>query len=320
MAGELSSPRVLVLTAPVDPTTDLVLAHLHAEGIPFLRVDTARFPTELVFGAQISTGRQWRGRLDGINLDELVTVYYRRPGRFVFDTAIPPEMISWCDGQARYGLWGVLESLPVAWVNSPARVSQAEYKPRQLAHACAVGLPIPPTLITNDPQRVACFAAEQRHGIITKALYARTPRTADGDPSGVLYTTPVPPERLCDPGIASTAHLFQAALPKAHDVRLTVVDGALFAAEIHNPGELDWRRDHQHLTYRACAVPDEIATAVQALMDRLGLLFGALDFVVTPEGEWVFIEINANGQWAFIEHATGQPISQALAHTLKGPR
>lgn len=316
----LPNPRVLVLTAPVDPTTDLVLGHLHAQGVPLLRVDTARFPTEMVFSAQISTGRGWRTRLGGVDLDELTIVYYRRPGRFVFDTAIPPEMISWCDGQARYGLWGVLESLPVAWVNAPAQVSQAEYKPRQLAHATAAGLPVPPTLITNDPQRVACFAARQRHGIITKALYARTPRTADGDPSGVLYTTTVPPARRCDPAISSTAHLFQAALSKAHDVRLTVVDGAQFATEIHNPGELDWRRTHQHLTYRACEVPDQIAIGVRALMDRLGLTFGALDFVVTPDGEWIFIEINPNGQWAFIEHATGQPISRALATTLTESR
>lgn len=292
---ESSSPRVLVLTASVDPTTDLVLRHLHAEGVPFLRVDTAQFPTEMVFCAEISTGQGRRSRIGGIDLGSLITVYYRRHGRFVFDTAIPSEMIPWCDGQARYGLWGVLESLPVAWVNSPARVSQTEYKPRQLADADAVGLPIPPTLITNDPEQVACFAVRQRDGIVTKALYARTPRTGDGDPSGVLYTTSVPSGRQTDPGIASTAHLFQATLPKAHDVRLTAVDGALFAAEIYNPGELDWRRDHQHLTYQACEVPDGIAIGVRALMGRLGLVFGALDFVVTPDGEWIFIEINANG-------------------------
>ncbi len=106
-----SGPRVLVLTAPVDPTTDLVLRHLHADGVPFLRLDTAQFPTDLVFSGEISAGQGWRGRIDGVELDNLAMVYYRRPARFVFDTAIPYEMVPWCDGQARYGLWGVLESL-----------------------------------------------------------------------------------------------------------------------------------------------------------------------------------------------------------------
>ena len=103
-------------------------------------------------------------------------------------------------------------------------------------------------------------------------------------------------------------------------MRLTVVDGALFAAEIRNPGELDWRRDHRRLSYRTCEVPDEIALGVRELMHHLGLVFGALDFVVTVDGEWVFIEINPNGQLAWIERTTGLPISRALAETLIGPR
>ncbi len=167
---------------------------------------------------------------------------------------------------------------------------------------------------------MAAFAACQHQGIVTKALYARTARTEEGDPTGVLYTTPVARARQSDPGIATTAHLFQATIPKAFDVRLTVIDGALFAAEIHSPGQLDWRRDHRCLTYRACEVPDQVAVRVRALMDRLGLVFGALDFVVTPDNEWVFLEINPNGQWAWIERSTGQPISRALAETLRGPQ
>lgn len=184
-------------------------------------------------------------------------------------------MISWCEGQARYGFWGVLE------------------------------------------------AAEQPDGIVTKALYARTPRTprtAGGAPSGVLHTTVVPAERWCDPSISATAHLVQATQPKIVDVRVTVVGRTLFAAEIHSGGALDWRRDHRRLSYRRCEVPDEIAEGVLALMGRLGLVFAALDFVVNRDGSWVFLEINPNGQWAWIERQTGQPISRALASILKGAR
>jgi len=55
-------------------------------------------------------------------------------------------------------------------------------------------------------------------------------------------------------------------------------------------------------------------------MDSLGLVFGALDFVVTPDGQWIFLEINPNGQWFWIERQTGMPISTALAELLRGPR
>ncbi len=54
-------------------------------------------------------------------------------------------------------------------------------------------------------------------------------------------------------------------------------------------------------------------------MNRLGLRFGALDFLVTPDGEWYFLEINPNGQWAWIEQETGLPISDAIADALLTP-
>ncbi len=310
-------PRVLVLTAPVDPTADLVLTHLHRDGVPFLRLDAAQFPTEVTLTGEIGQGPRWRVALDGVPLDEVQAVYYRRPGRFEFDTAIPLDMIGWCEGQARFGFWGALESLPTTWINAPSSVHRAEYKPRQLAHAAAAGLTVPPTLVTNDPQAVAEFAERQPDGIVTKALYARMPRNDDGRLSGVLYTTEVPADRHRDPSVAATAHLFQAKLMKKTDVRVIVVGDDVFATEIKNSGELDWRRSHATLTYRPCELPEALLAAVHRLMHSLGLVFGALDFVLTEQG-YQFIEINPNGQWGWIENRTGQPISRALATALQG--
>ena len=53
-------------------------------------------------------------------------------------------------------------------------------------------------------------------------------------------------------------------------------------------------------------------------MDGFGLTFGALDFVITPSGGWVFLEINPTGQYGFIEHATGAPLTAQLADLLAG--
>lgn len=310
-------PRVLVLTAPVDPTSDMVLTHLLADGVAFLRLDAAQFPTEVTLTGEIGQRPQWRAALNGVLLDDVETVYYRRPGRFEFDPSIPLDVIGWCEGQARFGFWGVLESLPATSINAPSSVHQAEYKPRQLAHATAAGLTVPPTLITNDPQAVADFAERQPRGIVTKSLYARMPRTDDGRLSGVVYTSDVPPGRYRDPSIAATAHLFQAKLVKTADLRVTVVGDDVFATEIRNPDELDWRRSHDSITYRSCELPDTVVAGVHRLMRSLNLFFGALDFVLTDQGHQ-FIEINPNGQWGWIEHQTGQPISRALAVALKG--
>ena len=60
----------------------------------------------------------------------------------------------------------------------------------------------------------------------------------------------------------------------------------------------------------------EATSKLTALMERLGLVYGAIDLRLTPEGRYVFLEINPVGQFLYIEQATGQPIAAALAQTL----
>jgi glutathione synthase/RimK-type ligase-like ATP-grasp enzyme len=49
---------------------------------------------------------------------------------------------------------------------------------------------------------------------------------------------------------------------------------------------------------------------------RLGLCYGAIDMVLTPDGRYVFLEINPNGQYLWIENLTGLHISDAICALL----
>ena len=51
-------------------------------------------------------------------------------------------------------------------------------------------------------------------------------------------------------------------------------------------------------------------------MRGLSLTYGALDFIVTPDGEHVFLEINPSGQWGWIEEATGLAITNTIVDLL----
>jgi D-alanine-D-alanine ligase-like ATP-grasp enzyme len=71
------------------------------------------------------------------------------------------------------------------------------------------------------------------------------------------------------------------------------------------------------LAYTSISTPDHVRIAVVKLTSVLGLRFGALDFIVTPAGEWVFLEINPNGQWVWIDDVTPM-IANAIADALEG--
>jgi glutathione synthase/RimK-type ligase-like ATP-grasp enzyme len=206
----------------------------------------------------------------------------------------------------------------VTWLNNPGRMADARVKPYQLAIAAQVGLSTPKTLVTNRPHDVVAFG--RRVGrIVTKSLSTILYESA-AEGTGVLYTSEVPESDWGHPGIAATAHLFQEVVKRDYEVRLTYVDGQCFAAAIvpDDPaGAVDIRAHRRAVTYRETSVPSEVRTAIGEMMDTLGLLFGAFDFIVTPDGRWMFIEVNPNGQWAWIEQETGMPISAALADVLE---
>ncbi|MFI2431322.1 ATP-grasp ribosomal peptide maturase [Streptomyces sp. NPDC018693] len=317
-------PTVLVIAARDDWPTDRVVKALTDGGAEVFRMDTAEFPQELTFAGRIDARQGWFGGLAtahrAVNLADVSAVYYRTPNAFNLPAAMSGPERRFAAAQARSGLGGIISALDCRWVSHPAAMSRAEYKPLQLATARACGLTIPPTLITNRPDAVRAFIGDMRGAVICKPV--ASPVLIEDDQLKTVYTRRLTENDLEDlSGIDTTAHLFQAWIDKAHEVRLTVVGRRLLAAEVHagsNAAHTDWRSDYASLTYRATEVPDGIAAGVRRYMERLTLSFAALDFIVGPDGAWTFLEANPCGQWDWIEHATGLPISQAIADELQG--
>jgi ATP-grasp ribosomal peptide maturase len=315
--------RILVLTHDDDPTADVVLHQLNARGTPFVRCDPGNFPADLCLTARLDPGgTAWDGQLSGtpreIDLQSLRAVYYRRPSEFRILSGGSSSEEAFARSQARHGFSGVLSGHPEAiWLNSPSAMADARVKPHQLAVAARCGLQVPATLITNEPEMVSDFARSVGGRIVTKSL-ATMVTVDDVRGSGVLYTAEVAEDLWGDPGIAATAHLFQELIPGV-DIRLTVVAGGFFAAEIHpadTAGPVDIRAHHENVSYRVVEVPDGVRRAVLDLLRELRLTFAALDFRVVPGRGWIFLEANPNGQWAFIPELR-DPIAHAITDFLE---
>jgi ATP-grasp ribosomal peptide maturase len=312
---------VAILTRCFDPTADQVVEELNQRSVPVFRVDPGDFPQQVEFSALLGDGG-WSATLTTarrkLSAAEISGIYYRRPSRFAFPPAMSEPDQRWARAEARMGFSGVLASLP-CWLNHPARIEACEYKPVQLGAAVRAGLKVPRTIVTSDPEAARQFAASVPQ-VIYKPMASAYVEQADGT-RRVLYTSLVDPADLADPAIALTAHLFQERIEHEVAIRLTVVDNSFFACAIR-PGSaaarMDWRADYPALSYSVTGVPEPVRSAVAALMADLGLRFGALDFLVRADGEWVFLEVNPNGQWAFVEDATGLPIASALADALTG--
>ena len=110
------------------------------------------------------------------------------------------------------------------------------------------------------------------------------------------------------------------SLPKLYDVRVNVVGTRCLAVSIRVPRSsrayVDWRSDYASNQYESIEVPYSVRAGIQAMMQRLGLVFGAFDFVVSPAGEWFFLEVNPNGEWGWLEGTAGS-IAGTIADVLQ---
>ncbi|MCK2241228.1 ATP-grasp ribosomal peptide maturase [Crossiella sp. S99.2] len=294
----------------------MVVSRLHDLQVPLFRTDVADFPQCLKFEARLISGR-WIGKLAdsyrSVDLEDIRSVYYRRPTMFRVDSTLAGVERSWCASEARFGFGGVLSSLPALYVNHPTCNAAASYKPYHLQVATDVGLMVPKTIVTNIKEAARTFFS--RTGSVVYKTLCGTPFTSA--PS-LLFTSPVIVDEL-DESIELTAHKFQERLEKEYELRVTVVGERVFVARIDalsSAAKIDWRRDYANLKYTSWILPDEVKTRTLKLVKRLGLQFAAIDMIVTPSGDHFLIDVNPNGQWGWIEEETALPISQALARLL----
>ncbi|MFF0594237.1 ATP-grasp ribosomal peptide maturase [Streptomyces antibioticus] len=317
------APLVLIVTSLEDVTADLVITALNEREVPVARVDPADIGPDLTFGARIGAGAAtWGGVLRTasreVELGEVAAVYYRRPtpyaARFVH---LPAQQRDFATAEARHGLGGILHNLHGArYVNHPAAVSRADFKPAQLQRFAELGLTIPATLVTNNAEQARRFAAE--HDRIIYKPFRGLPAGEDGH-SGAIWAQRVDPDTF-DNSITVMPHLFQAEIHKTADVRVTVVGQQVFASRVETPdGALDWRRgDWNKLIHTPLGVPGSIEAALHSYLASFGLAFGCFDFALTGgehlPASWTALECNPNGQWGWLPDAPA--ITEAFAEIL----
>lgn len=325
----MTAPTVLVLAQTQDSTADRVAAALHRRAVRVARVDTADFPAAIRLHARpdqrgaTTEPVNWL-EIDGerIDLAAIGSVYRRHPARFEFPAALSESEHRFATLESVAGWGGVLTAQPWRWLDAPGAVADAAYKPRQISVAAQCGLRVPRTLITNSAADVTRFADEVGGPIVYKSL--STGLVVESDQLHIVYTSLVELDdlkNLDEDRVGVCCHLFQEWIPKAHDVRLTVVGERGFPVAVHASsaaGRVDWRSRYDDLHYEPCDLPDDVATGVAQYLKRFGLRYAAFDFSVSPDGAWWFLEANPSGQWEWIEQETGVPITEAIADELVG--
>ncbi len=312
----------LLLTEQFEPTADLLVAEMRRRGRPCVRWNLDQYPVGSVLTYRTSSDRfQALIVTDGrrLDLDQVGSIW----SRGVQARGFPPEISGadkrFAEAESERALTALFTMADVVWINHPHCHICANSKPAQLAIAHRLGLDIPSTVVTNDPEEIREFVARTEGETIYKALT----QSLDTEPGKSLFTSIVTERALANIGaIRITPGVFQQFVPKAYELRVTVVGGRVFTAKINSQSRPETKVDWRHLPFEVDEVldlPPEIEAKIHAFMKEFGLVYGAFDFIVTPEGRHVFLEINPAGQYMWIESKLGLPITAALADALSDP-
>jgi glutathione synthase/RimK-type ligase-like ATP-grasp enzyme len=243
----------------------------------------------------------------------------------------PPGERTFIEEEADRALLGVLDSLVLEhslWVSRTHSVRRADFKPLQMAVAQHLGLRVPRTLITNQPSAVRDFYHACQGNVVLKSVARGMIEQEDQQIGRFIYTSQVEAGHLVPElleGVRVTAHLLQEYIPKKLEIRVVVIGKQVFAAEIHSQhserARVDFRRAYDELDYAVHTLPDEIQNKVLALVRHFDLQFSSMDLLLTPEGEYVFIDLNPNGQfyWLQLRLADRLHLKEAMADLLVYP-
>lgn len=317
---------ILVLSNTKEICARRVIEHLLASSQRIVRIDT-----DILFGKRfsLSSVEDSFRMADGerYSFDQFKSIWYRRPE----NVSLPPEMSSivqeFSRNEFRTALWSFYTSLRGFWMNNPRSCRPIEHnKFLQLKEATKVGLEVPRTIISSDPEELIAFSEAQGDRLAVKVLYPTVIRDNDSDSDKFVFTNVVSTEQLRShrEAIELVPVFAQEYVEKKIELRITVVGNRIFACAIHSQDSdrtrHDWRRyDFEKVKHEKFSLPDEISCKILQLMDNLDLQYGAIDMILRPDGRFVFLEINANGQWEWIEVLAGLPISQAIADLLVNP-
>ncbi len=301
-----------------------LVAELEKLGHPWTLIDPGDFPQSLSFSARLDDQSKesslFLNNGTRLLLEDITSVWYRRPTPIAPNEHLSPLEKTFIEREANAGLWGWLRGLHAFWVNHPDAIRAAGHKPQQLQLAQSLGLAIPKTLLTSEPEAFERFYAECNGQVIYKLM--GYPWYKDSADLPISTYTALVPEEMFDQAhrIAATAHLFQAFVDKRCDLRAIIIGNEVFVTEIYPLSEktrVDFRADYSALRYAPhCQLPGAVREALLAINRYYHLAYSAIDLVYTPDERYVFLELNAVGQFGWLEGHTGIPLYATLAKLL----
>lgn len=301
---EINTNTVLIFTSSIDETVSYII-NRHSNLADLFRIDIDKF-NDYEFSI---TDIGW-SISDGIRTETdktIKSIYYRKPMLPNIST-FEPQYHRMIQRDIISVINGIADSFPCKVLTKPSLLRKTENKIYQLMYAARHGFQIPQSYIGNKNDATEEY--RESNAIIKPLTTGKT----CGENGWELYQTSL--FHGVEEDISLTPVYLQKYILKQYEVRLTIINGQIYPVRIDTISKLDWRADYENHKYTLIDCPGEIKQKCLKMMNDFHLSFGAFDFIVTPDNEWVFLEVNPNGQWLWLEKCLNLDISDQIVRWL----
>lgn len=312
---------ILCITHSQDTyTIDLVQQHLEQLGYPSFRFNSDEFGTRYRLRYRLTAaGPQYQlehGRTL-IDAADITGVWYRKLWELKVPASLDPAYVPAFIKEYNTSLHIFLDSLDVPWINRiDIDHAVSGNKLLQLTAAQAAGLIVPQTLFSNHAEDAIRFYDDHKGDVVVK-LHGALSKTMDGRgdffPTTRLRKEDVPMLE----SLSACPMILQQYIPKDRELRIVYADGEFFTGSLRAPDSTDWRTTSTTIIqWEPFILPPSEEEKIDRLMHLLELSFGAIDMILQPDGQYVFLEVNPQGEWGMLQKYLGFPIAETIAEKL----
>jgi hypothetical protein len=325
--------KILIITHTNDnECIDVVMKKLEVQNAIGIRFNVDEYPINCAISSCYENG-EWKTFMDSKGertaLHDITGLWFRRAHNLGqgLGNVIESEYYAASMGEVRTAFFGFLEGLDCFHIGKYSHYRRLDSKEEQLKLASELGIKVPDTCITNSPEDAKRFVANHPNGTVVK-MQSSFAIDQDGD-EHVVFTNLIKTEDLDDiDNLQYCPMQFQEKLEKLLELRVTVVGEEVFTFAIDSQkldrSKLDWRREGNTLLkdWVPYNLPIELKEKILQLMDIYQLNYGAIDIIVTPDNEHYFLEINAAGEYFWLDRLMNGAISDQIVKILldKAPR
>ena len=314
---------ILILSDRFDHSTNQVIDWLKRS---FIRINEENFVSEISF--DMNSYKSKNGKIYfnfiALNLMDIQSFWYRR-GNFIIRIE---EVI--------YGNKPILMQLQKEWevmasflyfclkekrIIGDFKKAHEHNKLIDLLVASEVGLNIPQTIISNRKNDMHNFI-ENNKSVITKAINEMFEIETKFHFQSI-GTKLIDDSFLNRLSKTSFPTLLQRNIIKLFELRIVFIANKFYAMAIFSQkneiSKIDYRDGHKLKTNRNIPflLPSDISKRLKQLMKKLDLDTGSIDMIVTPEGEYVFLEVNPIGQFGWVSHDCNYYLEEKIANYLQ---